>query len=295
MSLPQLNFRHLQAFYLVAKNRSFTRASEELHISQPTLSLQVQELEKHYNVTLLKRTKRSIELTDEGELVFSYAEKIFHLAREMENAIEDLGTMQSGMLRIGSGPLYAKYIMPDVIDFIQKNHPHIRVQLQTGPPGDILEKVIRFECHVGIVGRLPYPENVISKNIIKQKLYFITVDSDFGKKIYLKDLSDYPIILQQEGSAIRETVINAFKSKDILLNVHIESHSHEAIKTMVQNAMGGAFFPLYGIEGDLSENKFRSIDIMDDLYLFVDLIFMKERRKSRTVRTIISAISKYHL
>jgi len=293
MLLPQVNFKHLQAFYSVAKNKSFTLASEELNVSQPTISLQVQELEKSHGLALLKRNRKGIELTDEGKILFSYAERIFHLAREMENAIEDLSTMHLGTLKIGTGPLYAKYVMPDVIDFIQKSNPDIKVQLQTGPPKDILAKVTNFECHVGIVGRLPYPGNIIYKNIIKQKLFFITIDNKIKKKIGLNDLSNYPIILQQEGSAIRETIINAFKLRNLLLNVHIESYSHEAIKNMVQNGMGGAFFPSYGIDEDIKENKFLRIEIIDDLYLFVDLIFLKERRKSKAVRSIISVLNGY--
>jgi hypothetical protein len=77
MSLHQVNFNHLQAFYSVAKNKSFTIACEELNVSQPTISLQVQELEKHYNITLIRRAKRPIELTDEGKILFSYAKKSF--------------------------------------------------------------------------------------------------------------------------------------------------------------------------------------------------------------------------
>jgi len=293
--LPRLNFKHLRAFYSVARNRSFTLAAEELSVSQPTISLQVRELEKDHRVTLFTRTQKPIELTDEGRIVFSYADRIFSLAREMERAVEDLCTMHSGTLRLGSGPLYAKYVMPSVIDFIQKRNPDINIQLQTGPPKDILQKVLRLECHVGILGRLPYPGNIIYKNIIKQKLFFVTTDSEIREKVRLVDLSNYPIILQQKGSAIRETIIDAFKERNLSLNVHIESHSHEAIKNMVTNAMGGAFFPLYGIEEDLKEDKFRKIVIEDDLYLYVDVIFVKERRKSRTVRSVISAISNYYL
>ncbi|MBW1898781.1 MAG: LysR family transcriptional regulator [Deltaproteobacteria bacterium] len=96
-----MNFIHLKAFYSVAKYKSFTKAAHRLNVSQPTLTLQVQHLENRYDIPLIKRTKSNIELTSEGKIVFSYAEKIFSIVRDLESNLEDFNSLKAGKLKIG--------------------------------------------------------------------------------------------------------------------------------------------------------------------------------------------------
>jgi DNA-binding transcriptional LysR family regulator len=287
-----MNFTHLKAFYNVAKYRSFTLAARELNVSQSTLSLQVQNLERQYDIPLIKRTKKAIELTDEGKIVFSYAKRIFSLAHEMERTIEDLNATQSGKLKIGSTQLLARYMLPNIFLALKESNPELRIQLYTGLSREILSKVIDFEYHVGLIGRVSYPGNIICKQISKQKLHLITTDR-INDQIRLKDLSNYPLILREEGSATREYIINEFAKRNIPLNNYIESQNPDAIKRMVHLGMGGAFFPSYSIEEDVQEGRFRKIEIVDHLYLCIDLIYLMERRKSKTLRSFISVVSEY--
>jgi len=287
-----MNFTHLKAFYNVAKYRSFTVAARELNVSQSTLSLQVQNLERQYDIPLIKRTKKAIELTDEGKIVFSYAKRIFSLAHEMERTIEDLNATQSGKLKIGCTQLLARYMLPNIFLALKESNPELRIQLYTGLSREILSKVIDFEYHVGLIGRVSYPGNIICKQISKQKLHLITTDR-INDQIRLKDLSNYPLILREEGSATREYIINEFAKRNIPLNNYIESQNPDAIKRMVHLGMGGAFFPSYSIEEDVQEGRFRKIEIVDHLYLCIDRIYLMERRKSKTLRSFISVVSEY--
>jgi len=287
-----MNFTHLKAFYNVAKYRSFTVAARELNVSQSTLSLQVQNLERQYDIPLIKRAKKAIELTDEGKIVFSYAKRIFSLAHEMERTIEDLNATQSGKLKIGCTQLLARYMLPNIFLALKESNPELRIQLYTGLSREILSKVIDFEYHVGLIGRVSYPGNIICKQISKQKLHLITTDR-INDQIRLKDLSNYPLILREEGSATREYIINEFAKRNIPLNNYIESQNPDAIKRMVHLGMGGAFFPSYSIEEDVQEGRFRKIEIVDHLYLCIDRIYLMERRKSKTLRSFISVVSEY--
>ena len=287
-----MNFTHLKAFYSVVKYQSFTQAARELNVSQPTLSLQVQNLEKQYDIPLLKRTKKANELTAEGKIVFSYAEKIFTLAGEMENTIEDLNSSKSGDLRIGSTPTLAHYMLPNLILKLKENNPDLKLQLFTGLSREVLGKVLDFEYHVGIIGRVEYPSNVIYRELINPKLYFITADK-MKNQIRLKDLSDYPILFPERGSATREYIISEFQKKSIPLNNYIDCENASALKNMVHLGMGGAFFPLYGIEKDVKEGKYRCIEILDELSLHIDLIYLLERKKSQTVKSFVSALKGY--
>ncbi|HUT84989.1 MAG TPA: LysR family transcriptional regulator, partial [Thermodesulfobacteriota bacterium] len=127
-----MNFTHLKAFYYVARCKSYTIAAQELNISQPTLSLQVQNFERYYDTPLLKRGRKHIELTEEGELIFSYAKKIFSLASEVENKIEVMNTLTSGKLKIATTPSLAHFVLPNIIFMLEKDNPELKIQITTG-------------------------------------------------------------------------------------------------------------------------------------------------------------------
>jgi|GEM_PF-1899626 len=285
----RVNFAHLRAFYHVADCGSFTLASKRLNLSQSTLSLQVQSLEKHYGFPVIKRHKKRLELTEEGALVFSYARSIFSLAHDLGNAMEDLRTRS---IKIGSTPTLAHYIMPQVIRTLKEENARLRIQLYTGLSKEVLQKVIDFEYHVGLIGRTDCPGNVINKRVAEPRLHFITNDPDVPARIHLKDLANYPLILAEDGSTTRAYIIEAFRRCHIPLNNYIDCENAQAIKDMVHLGMGGAFFPGYAIESDIRERKYRKIDIVEDLHLTINLVYLKERRNLSTVKKFVAAVKE---
>ena len=284
-----MNLTHLKAFYMVAKNRSFTLACKELIVSQPTISFEVQELEKYCGFPLLIRDTKHVELTHEGKIIFHFAEEIFALTDEIENTIAEINNPNMGTLKIGATFLTLRNLVPNIIYPIKNKYPGLKVQLFSGSAREILKKVINFEYHIGIIGRLPYPNNLIYKQVQRLKLFFISKNM-MAEKIYLRDLANYPIILHAEGAATRDIIMNEFKSRDIPLNIQSESEDPVIMRSMVEQGMGGAFMPFYAIEEDLKEGKFKAIEILDNIYYYTDAIFLKERKKSNFVKTVISAI-----
>jgi DNA-binding transcriptional LysR family regulator len=284
-----MNFAHLKAFYHVADCKSFTLASKRLNLSQSTLSLQVQSLEKRYGLPLIKRHKKIFELTEEGELVFSYARSIFSLVHDLQNAMEDLNTRS---LKIGSTPTLAHYIMPKVIRTLKETNSQLKIQLYTGLSKEVLQKIINFEYHVGLIGRTDSQGNIINKRVAEPRLYFITSDAGMPARIHLKDLANYPLILAEEGSTTRAYITEEFSKLNVPLNNCIDSENAQAIKDMVHLGMGGAFFPLYAIEADVREKKYRMIEIIDDLHLTINLIYLKERRNLNMVKKFLVAVRK---
>ena len=284
-----MNFTHLKAFYTVAKLESFTLAARELNVSQPTLSQQVKSLERQFDLPLIKRNRKVLRLTREGEIIFTYAEKLMVIVREVEREIEDLHTR---LLKIGTTPTLSRYLLPGIVLKLKENNPELKVQIYTGLSREILEMVLDFECHVGIVGRVSYPDDVIFRNIFKPKLSFIAKNIQ-KEKIHLKDLSDYPIIFPEEGSATRDYIIGEFRKRDIPLNNFMDCENPTAIKHMVHLGMGGAFFPYYGVEEDVKDGKYRCIELLDDLHLTIDLIYLKAWKKSKVVRNFVEVLRKH--
>ncbi len=139
-----MNFTQLKAFYYVAKNKSFTKAAHELNVTQSTLSRQVQDFEKYYEITLFKRNQKAIELTAEGDIIYSYAKKIFSITREMENTLEDFNTSELGELKIGSNPLFARYLLPGIIFNFKIQNPKLKIKLYTNHSNNIIQKRINY-------------------------------------------------------------------------------------------------------------------------------------------------------
>lgn len=287
-----MNFNHLKSFYHVAKHNSFTKAAEDLNVSQSTISLQVKQLEERFHFLLFIRGKKGIELTDEGKIVFSYAKKIFSIANQMEGTIKDLNALHAGNLRVGTTRLIARYVLPKIVQILKRNNPELKLELYSGLSRGILQKVIDFEYHVGIVGRIPYPGNIIFKQVSQQPLCFI-VNDDVGNRISLKDLANYPIIIHDRGSATREYLINEFAKSDISFNTYVESENPSAIKHMVQLGMGGAFLPEFGIEEEAAEGKFKKVQVTENLCLKYDVIYLMERKKSKAIQSFVSAAKNF--
>src|SRR4030043_1128757 len=287
-----MNFYHLRAFYCVAKNKSFSIASEELHVSQPTISMQVKSLEQTYNVQLIWRRGKYFRLTEEGQLVYSHAKQIFTLAQNLKKVMSDFS---ENLIRIGSTPYIAHYILPNLLIVLKQSHPNMKVEIYTGLSTEILQMVIDSEYHVGVIGRLPYPDTVVSKFITEKRLYFITKDPHLPDSLHLKDLENCPIILPEKGSATREYIINEFSKRNIPIRIYVECENPPAIKHMVNFGLGGAFFCLSDIEEEVKRKQFRKINIIEELSVNYDLICLKERKNSKIVKIFDAIMQKLNI
>jgi LysR family transcriptional regulator, transcriptional activator of the cysJI operon len=275
-----MNFNHLRAFYCVAKNRSFSIASEELHVSQPTISMQVKDLEQSYNIKLIKRGHKDLQLTEEGQIVYSHAKQIFSLTHNLQKLMADFSEK---IIRIGSTPYIAHHILPNLLMILKESSPDMKVEIYTGLSTEILHMVLDSEYHVGVIGRLPYPETIVSKFITEKRLYYITKDPHLPSSLHLKDLQNCPIILPEKGSATREYIIGEFNKRNLPMSIYVECENPPAIKHMVHFGLGGAFFCLYDIEEDVRQRRFRKLNLLENLSVNYDLIYLKERKDSRIV------------
>ena len=286
-----INFNHLRAFFCVAKHRSFTLACKELNVSQPAISRHVQNLEKQFANPLLIRKGKQIELTDEGQMIYSYGERIFALAGNLEKNVNESNSLHMGEIKIGATLLTVKDLAPKIIHNLKNRYPDIKIQLFTLTAKEILDKVINSEFHVGIMAGMAYPDVVAYQHLQREKLFFITTNERIEKKIFLKALSNCPIILPMEGAVYREIVINEFKKRDTSLNIFIEAADPAAIKSMVSKGLGGSFLPLDAIEKDAQDGKFRIVEILDDLHFYFDILYLNERRESKAIKSILSAMN----
>jgi len=256
----------------VAKGGSFKNAAQSLFLTQPAVSLQIQNLEKQLKINLFDRTKKQIELTEAGTLLLRYSNRILALCEESSRVLEDLSELQSGKLVIGASQTTGTYLMPKIIGLFQQKYPNINVQLNVDSTRKVAWHLMNRQVDIGIVGgKIPKELRKILEitPYVEDELALIVPPSHPYVKlecIKKEDLYDLKFISLNSYSTIR-TVVDDTLSKNGIdvtrLKVEMELNSIEAIKNAVQSSLGAAFVSVSAITKELELNLLNCVRIED--------------------------------
>ncbi len=295
-----LNLKHLKVFYYVAKNLSFTKAAQELFVTQPAVAMQIDALEKHYGIPLLSRKKRQLSLTEAGQAFYEYAERIMHLAFEADRTVLDMKQFPTGVLRLGTTKTWARYLMPSYILAFQHQYPEVQIQLSDGTSEDMAFSVLHGQNDVAIVARMPYDPRLESMPFPgheRDQLVLVVHPKHRlarRKKIYLRELADESLILRGRGSGIREAILHEATQQDLQMNVILEAGSAEFIKAMVVQGAGLSVLTMLSVEEEERAGRVKSVPLADPgLWLNIDVVVRREGYRSNAVRSFLSFLSDW--
>ena len=253
--MNRMNFRQLQIFHTVARLGSFSKAAEELAISQPAVSIQVRKLEKSMASTLLHRSRSGLQLTDTGEAVFSYTTRIFSLADEMQTAVKDLKGLKSERLVIGSSTTPGEYILPWIIGQFQRRYPGIEVSLSITNTHSVVKRIQNGELDLGMAGAPVNEDGLASFPYVTDEIVVIASPAHAlaGKpNVPLSDLRGQSFILRETGSATRSTAQKCLENNDVSIRVVMELGSNEAVKRAVAAGLGLGMISRFGVTPDVA-------------------------------------------
>ena len=148
----QLNFHQLYIFQMVASHLSFSRAAEAMEITQPAVSIQVQELEKFLGITLFHRRPRGLRITEAGDAVLAYSQHIFALSNQLVETVQELEDLQSGHLLLGASTTPGEYVLPSIVGRFRQLYPGIHVELVIGNTRNIIQRILDRDMDLGMVG-----------------------------------------------------------------------------------------------------------------------------------------------
>jgi DNA-binding transcriptional LysR family regulator len=250
----------LRILKAISTEGSFKRAADSLYVSQPAVSLQVQNLEKQLNVPLFDRGGRRAQLTEAGNLLLSYGEKIISLCQETCRAIEDLQNLQGGTLIVGASQTTGTYLIPRMIGLFRQKYADVSVQLQVHSTRRTSWAVANGQVDLAIIGGEVPTELQDVLNIIPyaddELALILPVFHDLAQEttIQKEDLYKLQFITLDSQSTIRKVIDKVLTRYEIdpkRLKIEMELNSIEAIKNAVQSGLGAAFVSTTAIKKEL--------------------------------------------
>ena len=236
------SLRQIQVFESVARNLSFTRAAEELHLTQPTVSGQVKSLADAIGLPLYEQLGRNIFLTEVGEAVVISCREIINSLSNLEIKLDDFRGMKRGRLRVAVVST-AKYFIPLALGEFCKKYPDIELSLHVGNRDSLLKRLNQNLDDIYILGQIPQTSfNLDVVPFTTNPLVIIANRENelVGQKVTLEQLADQFFIMREEGSGIRTAVMDAFSKKGLEVNERLTMQTNEAIKHCVVGDLGVA-------------------------------------------------------
>ncbi len=262
-----IDFELYRIFYVVANHSNITKASEELNISQPAISKSIKNLEEQLGGKLFVRTKRGVVLTEEGKEFYNYIKQAIEYINNAENKFTDLINLETGCIKIGINTTLTKEFLLPYLEEFHLLYPKIDIQIVTGLANDLMPKLRNGLIDIVIL-------NLTDKNygndidIIKCKKVndCFVVNKKYKdlalKELSLKELNNYPLILQAKGSNTREFLDNIARESGVVLKPNIELASYTLVVEFSKIGLGIGYVTKEYIKdaiknGDLFELKIK--------------------------------------
>lgn len=248
MSLARAaSIRHLTTFHTVARLGSVTLAAEELHLSQSAVSIQLANLETAAGTQLLTRTGRGIRLTEAGELLLDYAERLLALWNEASDEMASHLGEFSGSLRVGAVTT-AEYWLPRLLVTFMAGNPRVKVNLHVANRDDILRKLVSHDVDIAVTGYPPNEMKLAAHGFAKNPMGFMAAPHHplmSEPHLTLAALAKTPLLVRERGSGSRNTLERIFREAGLRLRVGSEFSSNESIKQMCAAGFGPAYLSIH--------------------------------------------------
>jgi aminoethylphosphonate catabolism LysR family transcriptional regulator len=281
-----INFTQLRAFHAVARNGSFTLAARELHVSQPTVSERVRELEANYNIHVFTRANRKVKLTVVGRSLYEITQRFFEVAGEAENFLRAAADHGSGHLRISS---VLPFFVVEVLRAFRQSFPQTKISVSADSIETTVSNLLTYEADVG----------VMSDHDLDERFYIHTYNSHLVvaivsrdhpwaklKGIKLGQLDGQDMVMREVGSNTRRAFEAAIVKANVNPNIVLETASGDAVREAVADGHG---IGIYGERGFPDDPRLKALPFLDtNIQLDRYLVCLRERKDEPLIQTILS-------
>lgn len=260
-----MNLEYLQSFYMTVKYNSISKAAQILHLTQPGLSGQLKSLENELGVSLLNRSNKGVELTEEGKVVFNYADTLLSIQGNIKRDLINLH-QDRPKLMIGACKSVGEYALPCSIFTFKHLHEEVDINMEAINSTEVIQKLQEHTINIGIVQHDPNIDDIITEPIISDELLLVGNSDSSPKRISIEELKQIPLILRENNSGTRYVIEKSLKEKGVHiedLNVIYSLNSPEAIKSSILAGKGFSFLPKVVIAQELKKQSIQTVQVED--------------------------------
>lgn len=294
-----MDFNHLQTFCAVIEAGSITRAARELFVSQPSISMKIQELEQHYRIKLLERSNKGVAPTEAGLFLYQEGQKVLSLMGNVSREFEQLRNPEEEIW-VGASDSIGNFALPCTIINFKEQRPYCNITLSVGNSTEVVDWVANRKVEMGLIeGPLDNVKNIIARKNISTKCILntelvVVVPNEEPyldiKSITLEDFLRMPLIIREPGSGIRANLERALSEKGFALSdlqTATELHAINAIVSAVSSGKGVSLLPLMVIRKELRYNILKSlrVDGLDFTHNITLLYYQNVKKEAYTAFT----------
>ncbi|WP_419956489.1 LysR family transcriptional regulator [Neobacillus niacini] len=248
--------QQLEVFIKVVEKENFSKAAEELHMTQPAVSQYIRLLEQSIGSRLLERNNKYVRLNKAGEIVFHHAKEIITLYTKMQTLVDDLTNKAGGTIAIGASYTFGEYILPHIIAKMKEQDPLIHPSIRIQNTKEIIDLVKKHQLDIGIIEGFYENAALHSKVVSKDKMVIVASPRhpllSVKREIRLSDLAEETWILREAGSGTREAAENLFRRYDFTPKNVMEFGSTQVIKESVEAGLGISLLSSWAIKKELT-------------------------------------------
>jgi DNA-binding transcriptional LysR family regulator len=290
-----MNISHLEVFIATVQSASISKAADNLHLTQPAVSMQIQSLESSLGYQLLTRSNRGVQLTKYGKVFFAYAQSFLTLWGNLRHDLKMLDSKDALTLQVGTCPAIGQYALPCALYLYKQVFPQIQVSVQSLSNAEVIAAVTDHSLQVGFIEGVPAPKNNLqSYPVLTSELMLVTSGPQSHDLFHLKELTNLPLILPPESSEIRQalkTNLTRQKIDPAAIKPFLELDGIEAVKSAVISGHGYSLLPYFAIKKELVTGDLKPVMIGDaKLEITFTMIWRQEKEPAEYCRNFLQFI-----
>ena len=273
-----MTIRHMKIFAAVVRCGSMTRAAEQLHMAQPSLSVAVRELEEYYGVRLFERVGRRLVPTTCGRELYGYAGHIVGLFADADRKMRSWDT--TGTLRVGASITIGVHILPGLIRRFRDQSPELRIEAVVEPVSRIEQRLIDNDLDLGLIETQPLQTELEAEPFARDEMCAVLPPSSplaAQETVTLEELAQYPFLLREPGSSGRTILEASFALRQLAVRPVWESASTQAILRAVAEGLGVAVLPERMARRDAQDGAVKLLPLADPIERTLHIVWHKSK------------------
>ena len=293
-----MTIRHLKIFLSVCKNNfNTTKAAEELHMTQPAISLAIKELEQYYGIALFDRIGKRLKITEAGQRLYDYSIHIISLFDDMEKGMKNWDSF--GIIRIGASITIGSQFLPHYVKAFYNRYPGTEIKVTIGPSEQLEQKILNNELDFALIEGISHIQSFVSEEYMEDRLTVIcSANSNFypGQQLSVEEFRQQNFLLREHGSGTRETFDRVIEEAGFSITPVWEAMSTTALVNAVINGLGIAVLPHRMVTGPIERGLVIALRVKGlSFKRKFHIIYHKEKFLTSSAKSFLDLCRNYEM